>query len=219
MELEPSCYFDFIKSNIPNFFDFICIEKKQFKKYNYDVEQTMNENKEIFLFSDDFSEKKNFDKMFNKFINVIENNFIKVVKFIELFDHDIRTKVLEIINNKKYTYISPDYILSLHIQAIDNSEIIKDLDVIISEFEIVNKAIKTTIQKIFTNHMCTFSGTTKQRKQTLIAQIENEMFPLYEKLIDLHIYAIPEIIIKNIMLCGYETYLDSIYEKKQNDII
>jgi len=219
MELELSDYFKFIKLNIPNFFNFICIEKKQFKKYNYDIEQTMNENKYIFLFSDEFTEKNNFDKFFNKFVKIIENNFIKIVKFIGLFDYDSGTKILEIINNKKYMYISPDYILSLYLQAIDISEIIKELDFIISEFEIVDKTIKITVQQIFTNHMCTFNGTSQQRKQSLISTFENKMFPLYEKLMDLHIYAIPEIIIKNITLTGYEIYLDIIYEKKQNDII
>ena len=230
-----------INLHIKGFYDNLYIPFDFFKEDDWKINKILYNNEDVLYYNKKYVtpyDEKRFYEVFDKFIIMIEdiltpNN--KLCSFLKRWTNMDQSKwriintksfLKSLLNNRKFRFISPAYITNIYCDLNnkyknDNekikSEIIAHLMDIYKKCKMEIKNFEEIYEEIITAYVYEYPIDTSEESAHVSAFINSivlEILNFSEKLIDLHIYAIHQIINE---IIDYYTPLDTINTYKPHE--
>ncbi|ANB50708.1 hypothetical protein [Powai lake megavirus] len=207
-----------LKKFIKNFYDNIHIPYHFFKENKWNISKTLNNNEDVLFYNEEFLISLNSDRfyeVFDKYILLMDdifypkntlNLFLKKISKINIDDNNIAKYLINIFNNKKYRFISPEYVINKYFDYKNNSNNEHDIRTQLNDHlnEIMDK-VRNHVKnfKMVYHEMLSHFISERPMDQDLqknyvlnfIGSVLISIFDFCEKIIELNIYAFHPIVL------------------------
>ncbi|AKI80038.1 hypothetical protein QJ850_gp661 [Acanthamoeba polyphaga mimivirus] len=208
-----------IKRYIKDFYGYIYIPYDYFKRDDWDIHKTLNDNEDMLFYNQEFVDKNDKDRfyeVFDKFTELLGEIFsidgnlcnclynFPSIRELKINKNSTESFLFALFNSRKYFYISPAYKLQLYYKYSDKCDgeelvgkILEKLNTIISSVKKEMKVFANIYENIITSYV--YEKPFEQEKQNsyvkgFVNSILLEIIELSDKLIKLHVYGIHTLI-------------------------
>jgi hypothetical protein len=230
-----------IRIHLREFYDDICIPYNFFNNEGWNVDKVLYNNENVLFYNKkyiDDADKKRFDFVFNKYVNMLKEIFIPTnvlqvylkkwtdTSSIKWKSNADNSYLKTLLTEGKYQYISPSYTSNLF--YVNCKKYGNDITKIRDETEKTLNDVVKNVKKEISQFKKNYNGIVKSYvykcphdmneinvfSKTFIRSTILEIMNLIEKMVDLHVYAIHPIV-ENII--GDYISFDTINNYSRND--